>query len=55
MVSNNYDVIVVGSGLGGLGTGAILAVKERKRVLVLEKESFKISCIASTASGDNVL
>lgn len=40
MASKNYDVIVVGSGVGGLGTAAILAVKEGKKVLVLEKESF---------------
>jgi len=31
-----YDVIVVGAGLAGLSTGAMLA-KVRKKVLILEK------------------
>lgn len=31
-----YDVIVVGAGLAGLSTGAMLA-KARKKVLILEK------------------
>ena len=35
--SENYDAIVIGSGLGGLGTAAILAKKAKKKVLVLEK------------------
>ena len=55
MVSNNYDVVVVGSGLGGLGTGAILAAKERKRVLVLEKESFIGGRVVSFYGKDNQL
>lgn len=36
-VKERYDVIVIGSGLGGLGTAAILAKKAGKKVLVLEK------------------
>lgn len=39
MNSNNkkYDVIVIGSGLGGLTTAALLAKASKKRVLVLER------------------
>ena len=37
MNSNQYDVIIIGAGMGGLIAGAILAKKERMRVLVLEK------------------
>jgi protoporphyrinogen oxidase len=36
---NDFDVIIVGAGIGGLITGAILAKKDRMKVLVLEKES----------------
>ncbi|RJG02679.1 phytoene desaturase family protein [Noviherbaspirillum sedimenti] len=35
--ANNYDVIIIGAGLGGLISGAILAKMEGKKVLVLEK------------------
>jgi all-trans-retinol 13,14-reductase len=35
-VKGNYDVIIIGSGMGGLATAAILS-KEGKKVLVLEK------------------
>ena len=34
----SFDVIVIGAGLGGLSTGAVLAQKEGKRVLVVERE-----------------
>jgi phytoene dehydrogenase-like protein len=33
----HYDVVVVGAGVGGLVTGAILAAKEGMKVIVLEK------------------
>ena len=33
----SYDAIVIGSGIGGLTTGSILATLGRKRVLVLER------------------
>jgi phytoene dehydrogenase-like protein len=35
----SYDTIVVGGGIGGLITAALLAAKDRRKVLVLEKES----------------
>ena len=33
----NYDAIVIGSGIGGLGVAALLAIRAEKRVLVLER------------------
>jgi hypothetical protein len=40
MFARNYDVAIIGAGIGGLGVGAVLAAKEHMRVLVVEKESF---------------
>ena len=37
-----YDVIIVGGGMGGLSAGAFLA-REGERVLILEKHDRKIS------------
>ena len=34
----DHDVVIVGGGIGGLVTGALLAKLDRRRVLVLEKE-----------------
>ena len=39
--NNHYDVIVIGSGMGGLATGSILAQLGKKRVLMLERH-FKL-------------
>lgn len=36
---NNFDVIIIGSGIGGLTAGAFLSKTEQKKVLVLEKHS----------------
>ena len=36
LLQEKYDTIVIGSGMGGLATAAILA-KEGQKVLVLEK------------------
>jgi all-trans-retinol 13,14-reductase len=33
----NYDVIIIGSGMGGMTCGALLSKLGRKRVLILEK------------------
>lgn len=38
MSGNDVDVAIVGGGIGGLMTGAILSAREHLRVLVLEKE-----------------
>jgi len=38
---NTYDVIIIGSGIGGLTTGSLLAQLKNKRVLILER-NFKI-------------
>ncbi len=35
--NNNYDAIVIGSGLGGLSCASLLTIVNKKRVLVLEK------------------
>ena len=35
--NNNFDIIVVGSGLGGLSTAGLLSKINKKKVLVLEK------------------
>ncbi|QTI69002.1 phytoene desaturase family protein [Gordonia polyisoprenivorans] len=37
--SETFDAIVIGAGLGGLSVAALLAQKEGKRVLVLEREN----------------
>jgi len=37
---NDFDVIIVGGGIGGLIAGAILARKEGMKVLLLEKEKY---------------
>jgi protoporphyrinogen oxidase len=38
MVTGKYDVVIIGAGAAGLTIGAVLAAKEGKRVLVVEKE-----------------
>jgi len=49
-VSNSdFDVIVIGSGIGGLTTASLLAQLERKRVLVLERH-FKLGGFTHTFS-----
>lgn len=36
--ASHYDVVIIGAGLGGLACGALLAQKEHRKVLVLEKQ-----------------
>ena len=43
---SDYDVIVIGAGLGGLSAGALLA-KEGKKVLVLEQSDLTGGCCSS--------
>jgi phytoene dehydrogenase-like protein len=55
MANKEYDVIVIGSGIGGMGTAAVLAKKFGKKVLVLEKAPHIGGRVASyTGKGDKV-
>lgn len=38
-ISENFDAVVIGSGIGGLGVAALLAKEAGKRVLVLERHT----------------
>ena len=40
MANKKYDVIVIGSGVGGMGSAALLAKDFNQKVLVLEKSPF---------------
>jgi len=48
---NNYDIIVIGTGLGGLTAGAKLA-KEGKKVLLIEQHSKPGGCATTFKRGD---
>lgn len=37
MEEHSYDIIIIGSGIGGLCAGSLLAQTEKKRVLILER------------------
>ena len=41
--NNKYDIVIIGSGLGGLTSGAYLA-KKGKKVLVLESHNIVGGC-----------
>ena len=43
MENNKYDIVIIGSGLGGLTSGAYLA-KQGKKVLVLESHNIVGGC-----------
>ena len=54
-MGSNYDVVVVGSGAGGLGAAALLAKDFGKKVLVVEKNPFIGGRLASfVGKGDKV-
>ncbi|MBU2512010.1 FAD-dependent oxidoreductase [bacterium] len=40
MTNTEYDIIIIGAGLGGLTAGALLSGFENKKVLILERESY---------------
>ncbi len=40
MTEDKYDAIIIGAGLSGLTSGAVLSANEGKRVLVLERASY---------------
>ena len=39
-MAKKYDVIIIGSGVGGMGSAALLAKNFKQKVLVLEKAPF---------------
>lgn len=53
VTSNNYDVIIVGCGIAGSTTGALLSRKARKRVLILEASS-QIGGRATSFRGEGI-
>jgi flavin-dependent dehydrogenase len=56
MAKKEYDVIVIGSGVGGVGAAALLAKTFGKKVLVLEKSPHIGGRVASyTGKGDKVI
>lgn len=55
MSSEKFDVIVIGAGLAGLSIAGILASREKKRVLVLEKEKYVGGRLLSFYGRDNKL
>ena len=51
-MSQEYDVIVIGSGIGGLATASLLAQLKHQKVLVLEQH-FKVGGFTHTFSRHN--
>ena len=45
-----YDVVIIGSGLGGLVCGSLLA-REGKKVLILERQAQPGGCMQSYQRG----
>lgn len=55
-MGKKYDAVIIGSGVGGLGAGALLARDFKQKVLVLEKNQFIGGRVASfVGKGDKVV
>ncbi|MCP4755139.1 MAG: NAD(P)/FAD-dependent oxidoreductase [Proteobacteria bacterium] len=53
MIKEKYDVIIVGAGLSGLTIGAVLSSREKKDVLILEREDYIGGRIVSFTGEDD--
>ncbi len=51
MVAKEYDVVIIGAGAAGLTVGAVLAAKEHRKVLVVEREEELGGRLASFIGG----
>ena len=54
-MSEKYDVVIIGAGLAGLSTAALLAGEEGRKVLVLEREDYVGGRLLSFAGRGNGL
>jgi len=55
MVTKKYDAVIIGAGTAGLAVGAILAAKEHKKVLVMEREEHVGGRLVSFVGKENAI
>ena len=55
MAVKEYDAVIIGAGAAGLTVGAVLAAKEHKRVLIVEKEPEVGGRLASFVGGKHAV